>query len=58
MRTGHPVDDDEDYGWPVWAGIVPVRQTVGEPVADPRQTEEVAAPDYLAQPARMQRIVK
>jgi nitroimidazol reductase NimA-like FMN-containing flavoprotein (pyridoxamine 5'-phosphate oxidase superfamily) len=55
MRTGQPVDDEKDYGWPVWAGIVPVRQTVGEPVADPRQTEEVAAPDYLARPARMRR---
>ena len=53
IRTGHPVDDDEDYGWPVWAGIVPVRQVIGEPIVDPRQTEHVAAPDYLAQPARM-----
>jgi uncharacterized protein len=36
VRTGPPIDDEDDYGWPVWAGIVPVRASVGEPVADGR----------------------
>jgi hypothetical protein len=55
MRTGQPIDDEEDYGWPVWAGVVPVRQVVGEPMADPRQTAAVANPEYLSQPARIGR---
>jgi nitroimidazol reductase NimA-like FMN-containing flavoprotein (pyridoxamine 5'-phosphate oxidase superfamily) len=36
MRTGNPVDDEEDYALPVWAGVVPVRQVLGEPVDDGR----------------------
>jgi uncharacterized protein len=35
VRAGGPVDDAEDLGLPVWAGVVPVRLERGEPVADP-----------------------
>jgi uncharacterized protein len=55
MRTGQPIDDEEDYGWPVWAGVVPVRQVIGEPISDPRQTDSLAAPEYLSQPVRIGR---
>src|SRR6266404_1809954 len=36
VRTGPPIDDDEDYALPVWAGIVPIRTQAGEPVSDSR----------------------
>jgi nitroimidazol reductase NimA-like FMN-containing flavoprotein (pyridoxamine 5'-phosphate oxidase superfamily) len=36
VRTGPPIDDREDYGWPVWAGVVPLSVRVGEPVPDRR----------------------
>ena len=36
IRTGPPIDDDEDYSWPVWAGVVPLGTLPGEPVADGR----------------------
>ena len=36
VRTGPPVDDDEDYVLPVWAGVVPIRPTLGEPIGDGR----------------------
>ena len=36
VRTGPPVDDEEDYSMPIWAGVVPVQQTVGEPLPDER----------------------
>lgn len=36
IRTGGPVDDDEDYALPVWAGVIPMRLTKGEPIADQR----------------------
>jgi uncharacterized protein len=36
IRTGPPVDDDEDYALPIWAGIVPVRTAPGEPIDDGR----------------------
>ena len=24
LRVGPPKDDEEDYGWPVWAGVIPL----------------------------------
>jgi hypothetical protein len=33
-RQGGPIDDEADLAWPVWAGHVPVRTVLGEPVAD------------------------
>ncbi|MBZ5600767.1 MAG: pyridoxamine 5'-phosphate oxidase family protein [Acidobacteriia bacterium] len=36
MRSGPPIDDEEDYALPVWAGVVPVHTEFGPPVADPR----------------------
>lgn len=36
VRTGPPVDDEEDYSMPIWAGVVPVQQKVGEPLPDDR----------------------
>jgi hypothetical protein len=32
VRTGPPIDDDEDLGRPVWAGVVPLTVTAGQPV--------------------------
>jgi hypothetical protein len=36
VRTGSPLDDEEDYRLPVWAGVVPIRTELGEPVPDER----------------------
>jgi nitroimidazol reductase NimA-like FMN-containing flavoprotein (pyridoxamine 5'-phosphate oxidase superfamily) len=36
VRMGPPIDDEEDYALPVWAGVVPLRVGTGEPVPDPR----------------------
>jgi len=45
IRTGPPIDDEEDYGLPIWAGVVPVRAEWGEPVPDARVKPGVAAFD-------------
>ena len=29
IRTGPPIDDDEDLAWPVWAGVLPVAVRAG-----------------------------
>ena len=42
VRTGGPIDDEEDYGRPVWAGVVPLRTMFGVPEADPRVLADVA----------------
>jgi uncharacterized protein len=36
VRTGGPIDDEEDYALPIWAGVVPIRASVGEPAPDAR----------------------
>jgi uncharacterized protein len=36
VRSGPPVDDEEDYALPVWAGVIPVGRALGEPLADER----------------------
>jgi hypothetical protein len=34
VRTGPPLDDADDMGWPVWAGVVPLEMTARAPVPD------------------------
>lgn len=46
IRTGPPVDDEEDYQLPVWAGLVPLNITSAAPVADPRLAPDTAPPAY------------
>jgi nitroimidazol reductase NimA-like FMN-containing flavoprotein (pyridoxamine 5'-phosphate oxidase superfamily) len=36
VRTGPPLDDEEDYAGPWWAGVLPLSLVPGAPVADPR----------------------
>ncbi len=45
VRTGGPVDDDKDMDLSVWAGVVPLRLTPGEPIQDPLQTQVLSAPE-------------
>lgn len=47
VRTGPPVDDEEDYALPVWAGVLPLQIVATEPVADPRLGPEIATPAYI-----------
>jgi nitroimidazol reductase NimA-like FMN-containing flavoprotein (pyridoxamine 5'-phosphate oxidase superfamily) len=47
VRTGPPVDDEPDYDLDVWAGVLPIHQTVGEPVRDPKLKKGIRAPKYL-----------
>ena len=48
IRTGGPVDDDEDYALPVWAGVLPVRQVQDAPVPDPKMTDGIGFPEALS----------
>ena len=47
IRTGPPVDDDEDYALPFWAGELPLRTTVLPAVPDPRLTAGIATPAHV-----------
>jgi nitroimidazol reductase NimA-like FMN-containing flavoprotein (pyridoxamine 5'-phosphate oxidase superfamily) len=45
MRVGSPIDDEEDYSFPTWAGVIPLEMTVGAPIRDERCEQEF--PAYL-----------
>jgi nitroimidazol reductase NimA-like FMN-containing flavoprotein (pyridoxamine 5'-phosphate oxidase superfamily) len=47
IRTGPPLDDEEDYALPMWAGVLPLRVSTGEPFPDPRLSEGVPVPGYM-----------
>jgi len=46
VRTGPPLDDEEDYSMPVWAGVIPLRLEAGEPIRDPRLPDGIEVPGY------------
>jgi nitroimidazol reductase NimA-like FMN-containing flavoprotein (pyridoxamine 5'-phosphate oxidase superfamily) len=48
VRTGPPLDDEEDYELAVWAGVVPLRLTALEPIPDPRLKVDAVLPGYAA----------
>jgi hypothetical protein len=41
VRTGPPVEEEEDYALDVWAGVIPLRTVAGDPVPDPQTTRDV-----------------
>ena len=47
VRTGPPVDDDEDYELSVWAGVLPLRTVVQEPEPDPRLGSGTPLPAHV-----------
>ena len=47
LRSGPPGDEAEDLDLPVWAGILPLQQIAGTPLADPQLRPGVALPDYI-----------
>lgn len=47
IRTGDPVDDDEDYSMNVWAGILPLALKADAPVADAKLNAGIEIPEYV-----------
>jgi len=47
IRTGGPIDDEEDYAMDVWAGVLPLNLATGEPIADERLELSIFPPDYV-----------
>lgn len=48
VRTGGPVDDEEDYGSAVWAGVLPLSLKAQPAQPDPRLAEDTEVPGYVA----------
>jgi uncharacterized protein len=51
VRVGPAVDDEEDYLFPTWAGVIPLDMTVGSAIRDERCTHEL--PEYLENYSRI-----
>jgi nitroimidazol reductase NimA-like FMN-containing flavoprotein (pyridoxamine 5'-phosphate oxidase superfamily) len=48
VRTGPPVDDEEDYSFPTWAGVVPLEMVAGRAVEDVKGGGSKVVPGYAA----------
>jgi len=46
VRMGPPIDDEEDYSFPVWAGVVPLEMSAGAPIDDGKLLSGLKAPEY------------
>jgi nitroimidazol reductase NimA-like FMN-containing flavoprotein (pyridoxamine 5'-phosphate oxidase superfamily) len=52
IRRGPPVDDEDDYELPVWAGVVGLRLAASRPEPDKRLTPRIECPGYVTELAR------
>lgn len=52
VRSGPPVDDEEDYALPIWAGVLPLALVPGVPIEDGRNVPGVAVPESASSYAR------
>jgi nitroimidazol reductase NimA-like FMN-containing flavoprotein (pyridoxamine 5'-phosphate oxidase superfamily) len=47
VRRGGPLDEEEDYELPVWAGVLPLVTSWGEPLPDPALPEGIDVPVHI-----------
>jgi uncharacterized protein len=52
VRSGPPIDDEDDYALPVWAGVLPFANEPRAPQADPRMDRGVPLPASLSRYGR------
>jgi nitroimidazol reductase NimA-like FMN-containing flavoprotein (pyridoxamine 5'-phosphate oxidase superfamily) len=55
VRSGWPLDEEEDYDLPIWAGVIPLTTVTEPPVVDPLLRVDAAMPDYVARYRRPSR---
>ena len=47
IRSGGPVDDEEDYALSAWAGVIPLVNTAAAPTSDQRLRAGIEPPRYV-----------
>jgi uncharacterized protein len=52
VRQGPPIDDEEDYAFPTWAGLIPLQLVPGAPINDPRLDPNTPVPVYAREYSR------
>jgi uncharacterized protein len=53
VRIGPPIDDEEDYSFPTWAGVLPLEMKPGAAIRDDRMSPEQGLPDYVRRYSRL-----
>jgi len=53
VRQGPPIDDEQDYAFPTWAGVIPLETVAGTPINDPHLDASVEVPDYARHYSRV-----
>src|SRR5262249_50721553 len=48
VRQGPAIDDEPDYAFPTWAGVVPLEMVAGEPIDDARLMVGQRVPEYVS----------
>jgi nitroimidazol reductase NimA-like FMN-containing flavoprotein (pyridoxamine 5'-phosphate oxidase superfamily) len=48
VRSGPPLDDEDDYAMRVWAGVIPLFTRAGEPQSDPRLRAGIGPPGSVS----------
>src|SRR5580704_14109419 len=46
VRQGPAIDDEADYAFPTWAGVIPLEMVAGEPIDDARLLQGTEVPEY------------
>src|SRR5271170_1527487 len=52
VRLGPAIDDEEDYAFPTWAGVIPLEMVAGKPIDDPRLEPGMPVPPYAERYSR------
>jgi nitroimidazol reductase NimA-like FMN-containing flavoprotein (pyridoxamine 5'-phosphate oxidase superfamily) len=55
VRQGPPIDDEEDYAFRTWAGVVPLQMVAGSPISDARCESDIPVPAYASAYSRKKR---
>jgi uncharacterized protein len=48
VRTGPPLDDEEDYALDAWSGVIPLATTALQPEPDPRLRAGIGVPPHVS----------
>jgi uncharacterized protein len=47
VRQGPAIDDEEDYSFPTWAGVIPLEMVAQQPISDERLDPAIKQPSYV-----------
>jgi nitroimidazol reductase NimA-like FMN-containing flavoprotein (pyridoxamine 5'-phosphate oxidase superfamily) len=48
VRQGPPIDDEDDYAFQTWAGVIPLDTVARRPIPDARSNPEIPVPAYAS----------